>query len=463
MNLFTGASSKHNVMSIWVITILIQPVVTVNNTSRSKSPTTFIYHGSGNISSSLPHNRRRSGLASTIVSPGKNQMENLSHKAEWWTGNETAPTAHVENLLEYCSLFKQPLEDCNCTWYRALKPKGNLNFCRDQDQLLTCTLARRITNRAIIGISTIGIFGNLLVLVVTGYHRHRITVCRRIIGMLAFSDLLFSLVQLVIYFPAFWTCLWIYETIMCKILRFAVHAFCMISLGFVMIIAFERFNGIVKPFQIRVSNKKIYLTTILNIVWAITFSIPLIIHLDVIHGGECTKNWSDPHQALIYDMVLVIGTFLFPIIVTSVLYILIVKSLYQVKSETGSIIGKQQKHRRRREDRRITSIIAYLLVSFVILVAPNRLLNLLHGYGVFDDLAQETYSYLQLAAMLPYAIHASINPLIYSIIDRKFRKNVRMLFYKVTNQEKKAFSIVNSEKHLLGAPHNRESSIISDV
>ena len=341
----------------------------------------------------------------------------------------------VTSLPQFCRLYFIPVNACDCsTLVNNYKVKPSQCLTIDGPSLIpygvSCTVVGKIRDLVIIIISIIGICGNLLVVLVTFAYKHNLPKFRIIIGMLGFADLAFSVFQLVIYFPGLWTCRWAYDASMCKILHSTVHATSMVALALIAIIAIERYNGIVRASMSKEFTvcKNVYAMVCVAVVASLLFTIPMALKLNLNHCYFCIEAWENQTHSMIYNWVLLVVTFLLPIIATSAFYISIVKELYKNRGDTGRIIGIKQNKWRRKEDRRITSIIAYLLVSFVVFVSPNRLLLVLQDHGIFNDIPSDKTTYIQIAALVPYAVHSTINPFIYSIIDGKFRQNIRRFY-----------------------------------
>ena len=367
------------------------------------------------------------------------------------------------NLQDFCVQVKIPKENCQC-------PKLG-SVCRyfDTEQavnvkVLVCSKVHKIRTNIIIGVSSIGIFGNLLCLLVTVMNDKN-TICRKIIGMLAFADLVFSSLQFVVTVPGFWTCEWIYNPITCKFLYSMINSTGIMALGFILIISLERFNGIVKPFLDTSSNKKVFLMTLLNISLALIFVVPTILVSkikDLGHGSLCKEDWPFKSYSLAYSWFLLMVTFVIPITIISYLYLRIVKSLKDSQNHTQRTFSNKDLSRRKKEDIRITIIIAYLLISFTILVSPNRILWVLLDHNVFNKFSTDTLAFINLGASVPYTIHACVNPIIYSVIDKRFRKSLSLFFYKLTCQRKAAIHIKEKFKSSFNLSTDTNTSSVNN-
>ena len=178
----------------------------------------------------------------------------------------------------------------------------------------------------------------------------------------------------------------------------------------------------------------------------------------------CSEDWGSQTNSLIFSWVSLIVTFIVPIAAISYLYTSIVRSLRCSQSHTSRTFSKKDLSRRKKEDSRITLILASLLVSFAIFVSPNRVIWVLHDHGYFKQFSPDKLSYLKLGADIPYTIHACINPIIYSMVDKTFRETLVFIFYKLTCQKKAAIMVKDKFKKsfsgsTIRTTTNRETSL----
>eukprot|EP00111_Clytia_hemisphaerica_P017763 TCONS_00052534-protein len=107
------------------------------------------------------------------------------------------------SLSDVCLQLNIPKERCKCPDLGQLC----LFFKDDKrvEKILVCSKAHKVKTYSIIVICSIGIIGNLLCLFVTMVNEKN-TICRKVIGMLAFADLVFSCLQLTVVVPGIWSC-----------------------------------------------------------------------------------------------------------------------------------------------------------------------------------------------------------------------------------------------------------------
>ncbi|XP_066913332.1 galanin receptor 2b-like [Clytia hemisphaerica] len=139
----------------------------------------------------------------------------------------------------------------------------------------------------------------------------------------------------------------------------------------------------------------------------------------------------------------------------------VVKSLRKSQNHTRKTFSLKEQSRRRKEDGKITMIISYLLISFAVLVSPNRIVWVLYDHDVFKSVSADTLAYIRMAALVPYTIHACINPIIYSLVDKKFRGNLKYIFLRVTCQKRSAVHVKN--KHKGSFNHSERDTSLSNI
>ena len=285
-------------------------------------------------------------------------------------------------------------------------------------------------------ISLVGILSNLLCLLVTHIKDVK-TTCRQLILILTLTDLIFSVLQLVHILPSVWSCgAWVYGQAGCKVIYPAVNTSTIVALGLILIVSIERYHGIVKPFKEHSSQRKIYIMAVLDLVFSLIFAVPAAIVLRIEKSEYsgidlCVEFWSDQKYSLIYSWGLLGVAFIVPVSAITYFYMQIVKSLHETQKHVQNTFNSVEQTRRKKEDDRIKTIIAWLLVSFVLLVSPNRIWWVLHDHGLFDPLPRETRMCIKMVSDTAYCFHACTNPIIYTFVDKKFRRNLKAVCYGV--------------------------------
>jgi len=350
----------------------------------------------------------------------------------WSDGNETDENGGGEimidqlSLPEICAIINYPLENCTC---------DNLpEFCltKEQKYQFTCSFDTDLVEAIVKVIANIlGLLGNYLVLHVAYIHRKKIGQYRKLIAMLALYDFIFSILSMLTAIPLFWTCKWVYGPFMCKLLRPALNLGSIVALGLIVIIAIERYYGIARPFEKKPLLKNFIFLNTMNILISIAIIIPLFVTLEINQDGRCSENWKgNKVSSLVYSWFLMIATFILPLMTISFFYYKILSFLHRQQKQTEGVFtnDKQQALNRIKGFRRITKILVAILVAYVVLVFPNRIVWVILDSLGTSNISITTYRILKYVGLFPYMFHVAINPIIYSAIDRKFRSEVKQVF-----------------------------------
>jgi len=332
----------------------------------------------------------------------------------------------VDSLPELCQHLRISKESCTC------ENSNITNFCEffQVKYESRCNLfGERIRASITLVSSLIGMVGNALVVIVTSINWRQSTYCHKLIGGLALSDFIFSLVQLIEIAPIFRSnnpCSWIYGHFGCKFIFGASASSGWIAIGFILIITVERFLGIVYPFSRGLSSRQIFMAVVLNILFTGGAIVPNVIAAKFIPEAErCVDDFK--RSVSIYNSWFIfVFSFIIPLICLVIMYGKIIATLKRARSEMRANVSFQ---RRNRENKRIVIVLLLIILFYMILVLPNRLVWILidHGYinahtSLSEHSAWKTYG------SLPYVIHVVVNPIIYSLIDNKFQATLKKLF-----------------------------------
>jgi len=327
------------------------------------------------------------------------------------------------SLEEVCQIFGIKTEDCVCP-SRMLSQICNIVKTKQQNRQTIINCDSFAVTRAIIMVTiiTFSIIGNLLVMAVTKHRWRTSPTSSKLVGALALSDFLFSVFTFTNEIHSLWTCKWIHGLFMCKFLRPAMNMTATMALGFILIISIEiiisieRFFGIVYPFNQIMSTTKVHVMSLTNVLVSLIVVIPAAIVLDT-NGVECKEVWPNDSYSLMYSWFLFVVTFFLPIVFITIFYIRMMLNIKASQTISMKTFNATQQRQRKQEDNRITIILACLLISFIVLVLPNRIYWILEDHKVLIK-----FSYV------PYLLHAAINPLIYSIVDQRFRASLKTIF-----------------------------------
>ena len=270
---------------------------------------------------------------------------------------------------------------------------------------------------------TVSIIGNGLVVATSLTYFKTLSRCHQLIALLAVLDLSFATISIIIAVPKFWTYEWIYGSILCMLLPDISDIVVSMALGVIVIIAFERYMGIIHPYNFSLTDKKLLGLVIVNAPLAAVLEIPDFLYRKLDNTNICEVV--SPIDE-IHNWILFLFYFIIPAIFASLFYIRIIRRIILSSKECFNIIGSdQQKKKRLQENKRITKILVSVLIAFVVLTLPIRIYWLVKMYGT--DWSIRTFQIIKVVCSLPYSLHVAINPIIYSLIDNRFRRDVRHL------------------------------------
>ena len=378
-------------------------------------------------------------LASTINS--KNQDDPLN-----------AGFDDISNLTleQFCQQYNISYIVCTCQFLGDIcSLLNNTNSSSNIEsvvvQIYTCNDELSLTIIILVS-SSIGIFGNLLVIIVTYSNWKNITSwCHKLIGALAVCDFTFAVLDFAQTVPNVWTCGGtFYEEIMCKMFAFTINAVATLGLGFILIVAVERYIGICFPFTRGLTSKVISLMILINFGFSLLINIPLMVVTEKNEFLTCFESWSNEIFPKIYSWLMLIFSFLLPVMAISLMYSKIIytirKSQRDILSVSATVVGLENKRyaKRNKEHQRIMFILISVLVAFVLLVSPDKFIWALKDQGLLKNVSREAKQLLNFCTRIPLSLHGAINPIIYSVVDKRFRGSLKMLVFKLLAIKKSA-------------------------
>lgn len=325
-------------------------------------------------------------------------------------------------LEQICGVLQVPEKECNCTTFPYICAEQVID--KKIYRNLTClSLPNTIDGSVKITASVLGIIGNGLVIIFCIKIRENLSEFKKIILYLAISDLTFSSLQLLEGIPKLSTCKWVYSNFMCKTLRGFNNVSALIALGFIVMIAIERYYGIVKTLQRSLIKRRFYVVVLSNITFGTLVSVPIFANSNVDDIQMCVEKWTYENGSLIYSSFLLTGTFLFPVIVISLLYCKCIKIMAD-RVKNRLITNDTNKAATLRANKKMMRLVIVVMIAFVLLVGPNRIAWIVYDTVDITKLDEKSVTFLKYFAAYPYMFHVSINPLVYSIVDPNFRKKL---------------------------------------
>ena len=366
------------------------------------------------------------------IIPSIDTMETIgTEEANLNDPNDSNADIDISNLTleQFCQQYNISSSICTCQFLGEICILLNKSKSSQDVVVVHLDTCNELSLTVMILVSsTIGIFGNILVIVVTYFNWRTSSWCHKLIGGLALCDFIFVVLDLAQTVPYIWTCEAIYGEIMCKLFAFAINAVSTMGLGFILIVAVERYIGICFPFTRGLSSKAINVMIIVNFGFSLSTNVPLMVVTEKSELLKCSEKWSNDTYPRIYSWLMLLFSFLLPVIGISLMYSKIIYIIWKAKRDISSSIIEKTK--RNKEQQRIMFILVSVLVAFVLLVSPDKLIWALKDQGLLKKVSRQVEQLLNLCTRIPLSLHAAINPIIYSVVDRRFRDSLRLVLFK---------------------------------
>lgn len=381
--------------------------------------------------------------------PGKKSFSapQLGKKKIYSGDVKTVFTSDVKRKLKaYCSDCGFTKVECNCTYLSKICTYIKITGIKRREIFtFKCIRWENLTKASFnVFFGICGVVGNFIVLAVTCFALRKVSRCQYLITCLAGVDFAFSILQIIKHVPHFWTCSWLYGEYMCKFFYGASDLSFVLALGFILLIAIERFTGVVWNVKKCRKRRILFIGIGVNITLALIITLTLALKTSLISedSGEkhiCRVTWSD-YSLRVFHWIVFVACFLIPICVVGVLYYCVIKKLRsETKKAFSAILDNRQRIKRLQKNKRIMKTLICLIIALVILVLPNQVVSILFSYTRFESVT--VYAILVIIGYVPYSLHVAINPILYSIIDVNFQEEM---------------------KHLLNCSLGRNSSHLSD-
>ncbi|KAJ6669797.1 hypothetical protein lerEdw1_000346 [Lerista edwardsae] len=216
---------------------------------------------------------------------------------------------------------------------------------------------------------------------------------------------------------------WLYGEGLCKVFVGFFYGNMYCSILFMTCLSVQRYWVIVNP--IVHSRKKSEIAVgICLVIWILILlgTVPLyLVDQTAFISGLSITTCHDvlPQGVLAHDMYnyflsLAIGVFLFPAVLTSVAYILMIKTLNA--SITDVTIGKKRK--------RAIKLIITVLTMYLICFLPSNVLLVVHYSQIKNYHSSSVYA-LYIVALCLSAVNSCIDPFIYYFVSKDFRDHLK--------------------------------------
>ena len=301
--------------------------------------------------------------------------------------------------------------------------------------------------------STLGMIGNSAVIFIAYQQRTQISPCKLHIAELAVVNFIFSGVQVVNTVPLYWTNIWIYGQPICKLSKSLLEMGSLMSSLFFQLIAVERYVLIMYAVQINKiryfeDQYKHHFTAGIILVVLVTM-IPYIDGLCIESDSQrCVTFSSGSMWSLPYNWFTFLIYSCLPIFVTSTLTAKLIIHFSQ-EADT-SLLGRDK------VNKRIMLHLLLVLSLFIICTLPSRLVSII--LNMVDFRSHNALIGFQFLSYTLYSVQGTLNPILYSMMAKEWRKELLMMSRSVFGQKTTLLVLESSF-----TSHRTRMSIPSDL
>ncbi|KAK3579238.1 hypothetical protein CHS0354_033310 [Potamilus streckersoni] len=287
-------------------------------------------------------------------------------------------------------------------------------------------------------IVVVGLFGNLLVILVVLSNQQMRNTTNVLIVSLAVADLSFIIFCVPFTATAYALPVWPFGDIWCRIVQYLLHVCAYASVYTLVLMSLDRYLAVVHPIT------SMSLRTVRNtyfavvIIWIIIFlgNIPLLYqYTEMVYDyyGEtrsaCLNNVSfeDPHVMKIVSSCFFAFGYVLPLTLVCLLYGLMLKRLLY-----GIVPGVSQRAESMRSKKRVTKMIVIVVVVFALCWLPIQIIFILQAFGPYSTDIHTAAA--QFAANCLAYMNSCVNPILYAFLSDNFRRSFKKLLCCSTGQ-----------------------------
>lgn len=279
------------------------------------------------------------------------------------------------------------------------------------------------------------LFGNLVIITTVAWNKRMRTTTNYLIANMATSDLLISIIAVpiqlseIVVGPRRWLIDGTVGLILCKLSYFFQDISMAVSSQSLVVIAIDRYRGIVFPFHPAIITPK-RCKIFIPLVWLTSLAlhgiyfyvVRLAYNKDEIY---CIFSWAPKFHPKIAQETYIIVVFLllvvFPFSILTVLYSRIIWTLRQQRNR---ILGSSHLHKVYQENTKVIKNICAIMIAFACCVLPLCLYGILFFF-VWKWKMPCNMEQFGFAAHFVLFSNAAITPLIYFVFNDRYRKGLK--------------------------------------
>ncbi|KAM6951042.1 galanin receptor 2a [Aplochiton taeniatus] len=270
----------------------------------------------------------------------------------------------------------------------------------------------------------VGTVGNSLVLTVLLRNRQTNTTTNLFILNLGVADLCFIVFCVPFQATIYTMDEWVFGPFVCKAVHFIIYFTMYASIFTLAAVSLDRYLAIRYPLRSREMRTPRNALASICLVWSLSliFSGPYLSYyrqIDLDGTLVCIPVWEFKQRRMM-DVCTFIFGYLIPVLVLSLTYARTIRYLWT------TVDPMKDMSESRRAKRKVTKMIIIVAVLFCLCWLPHHLVILCMWFGHFP-LNHTTYVLRILSHLVAYT-NSSLNPIVYALVSKHFRKGFRKVF-----------------------------------
>ncbi|XP_025029491.1 galanin receptor type 3 isoform X2 [Python bivittatus] len=217
---------------------------------------------------------------------------------------------------------------------------------------------------------------------------------------------------------------WLFGAIACKAVHFFIYLTMYASSFTLAAVSVDRYLAICYPLKSRHVRTTCNAVLAIVIIWTLSllFAGPYLSYYQTVNFQEtpiCAPIWEGQRRKIL-DILTFVFSYILPISVVSLAYARTIKFLWTAVDPLEGISES------RKAKRRVTKMIIAVAVLFCLCWLPHHLVILCFWFGYFP-FNQATYALRLASHCLSYA-NSCLNPIVYALISKHFRKKFKQVF-----------------------------------
>ncbi|KAM4796692.1 motilin receptor [Rhinophrynus dorsalis] len=291
----------------------------------------------------------------------------------------------------------------------------------------------------------IGVIGNTITILIIRRFKEMRTTTNFYLSSMAISDLIILLCLPFDLYRLWKTRPWIFGGFLCKFLHFISEGCTYSTILHITALSIERYLAICFPLKSKViiTKSRVKFAIIFLWIFAMLSAGPfyfLVGIAQVYNSWECRFTHYATESGLLSIMMWVTtGYFIFPMFCLTVLYGFIGRKLWKSKHKIrGPTAANREKYHKQ-----TVRILAVVVLAFIICWLPFHI-GRIAFVNTKDYQTLKFSQYFNMVAMQLFYLSASINPILYNLISKKYRTAAYKLL-KTRISEEKAYNVMRDE------------------